>query len=400
MKKKQNTPTKDLGDDFPKKDSSKPSLSRRGPQDKSLKVAPNHSGDTSSTQRPEPPPINQKNITQPLSHPDHQTQIPISENSSFTLPLEVDEDTQAYPEDPSLNEERAIPPELVSTSHDFPIESEKSSDDTIQLYPLNDKSNKPNQITTLIDNKSDDSLTNNNENNKTEQGEATVHIHKTSHTQDMTVRLSHTPTQIGSLPINLGSDLDINLIQSQNIRVAQEKIIDLENEIESLRLDNNQLTLSGRTLKRKNEELTSQLEEIQKTTRGKLEQAEKEAEMISKFVKEKDNKIKQLLTEKDQLESHLKMNFRKIRVREKELENRLELVRMEHIAINNSKDEVVLNLKRKVDQLSLDLDNFRSKIQELNDQLNEKKEALQRTVKALRLALVMLENEGSSQQSG
>ena len=55
------------------------------------------------------------------------------------------------------------------------------------------------------------------------------------------------------------------------------------------------------------------------------------------------------------------------------------------MAINQTKDEVVLDLKRQIDQLSLELDSFRNKGQELHQQLSEKREALQRTVKALRL---------------
>ena len=228
----------------------------------------------------------------------------------------------------------------------------------------------------------------------------TTHIHKAVYTQDMTIRLPQVTSQIDPLSARRETQVDVALAQSQNLKIAQEKITALEDEIESLRLDNNELTLSGRTLKKKNEELSSQLEEIQNSTQEKLDQSKRESEVTLNFIREKDKKITNLISEKNQLENHLRVNFRKIRVREKELENRLELVRMEHIAINNSKDDAVLSLKRKVDQLSSDLDDFRSRVQDLNNQLNEKRETLQRTVKALRLALVMLENEDKLRQSG
>ena len=197
------------------------------------------------------------------------------------------------------------------------------------------------------------------------------------------------------------SSAEIALVQSQHLQIAQDKIIDLEEEIEALRLDNDRLTAAGETLKSRNEDLTSQLEEIQRSTNEELEQIAKEKEIISTILQEKEKRVNELLTEKDRLEMRLKSNFRKIRVRERELENRLELIRMEHMAINQTKDEVVLDLKRQIDQLSLELDSFRNKGQELNQQLNEKREALQRTVKALRLALIMLESgEPSSKKSG
>ena len=49
--------------------------------------------------------------------------------------------------------------------------------------------------------------------------------------------------------------------------------------------------------------------------------------------------------------------------------------------------------KRQIDQLSLELNNYRTKNQELNRQTTDKQEMLRRTVKALRLALSMLEGE-------
>ncbi len=188
------------------------------------------------------------------------------------------------------------------------------------------------------------------------------------------------------------SSTDVALVQSQHLKVAQEKILTLEDEIDTLRIENEKLTAAGTNLKDRNEELTAQLEEIHKITHEEVDQLTKEKEIISKILKEREEEINKITSEKKNLETRLESNFRKIRVRERDLENRLELIKMEHMAVNHRKDEVVLNLKRQVDQLSLELDNFRNKGQSLNKQLNEKKEALQRTVKALRLALLMLES--------
>src|SRR4029077_10296116 len=91
-------------------------------------------------------------------------------------------------------------------------------------------------------------------------------------------------------------------------------------------------------------------------------------------------------------------NIQKIRVRERELENRLELVKMESAAVIRNKDEMILEHKRNIDQLNLELNNYRTKNQELNRLGNDKQEQLRRTVKALRLALSMLEGEEEPKQ--
>jgi hypothetical protein len=95
----------------------------------------------------------------------------------------------------------------------------------------------------------------------------------------------------------------------------------------------------------------------------------------------------------------------KIRNRERELENRLELVKVENQALLRSKDEYTLELKRQLDQSRLEIENYRNKSQELKRRFDDKQEILRRTVKTLRLALTMLEGEedgssGSGKASG
>ena len=92
-------------------------------------------------------------------------------------------------------------------------------------------------------------------------------------------------------------------------------------------------------------------------------------------------------------ETRLKNDFKKIRVKERELENRLELARAEKAALLRSKDEYILDLKRKIDQLQSELDNYRSKVLELNKNLDSNQEQFKRTVRALRLALTNLEHK-------
>ena len=84
-----------------------------------------------------------------------------------------------------------------------------------------------------------------------------------------------------------------------------------------------------------------------------------------------------------------------------ELENRLEISKMENAALIRNKDEIILDMKRQKDHLVNELENYRTKGQELYKQINEKQETLRRTVKALRLALTLLEgnNDGSGHKA-
>ncbi|MCB0347915.1 MAG: hypothetical protein KDD37_03725, partial [Bdellovibrionales bacterium] len=67
--------------------------------------------------------------------------------------------------------------------------------------------------------------------------------------------------------------------------------------------------------------------------------------------------------------------------------------KMENQAVLRSKDELILELKRNLDEISLEMENFKGKGRDLHINLEDTKEKMRKSVKALRLALSLLENE-------
>ncbi len=114
----------------------------------------------------------------------------------------------------------------------------------------------------------------------------------------------------------------------------------------------------------------------------------------------RDRELSDMKLKIEEYEMRLTSNLQKIRVRERELENRLELVKMESAAVVRSKDELILELKRQLDQLTSEIENYRTKSQELNKQISDKQDLERRTVKALRLALSLLESGVIASHSG
>jgi hypothetical protein len=186
---------------------------------------------------------------------------------------------------------------------------------------------------------------------------------------------------------------EASLAQSETLRIAQTRILDLEQEVERLRTQNEEFGAAGETLRRRADEMSAEnqrrageyrhAESIFEQERGLLTAAK---DALLRDVEAGRRRV-------EELELRISTNIQKIRVRERELENRLELVKMESAALIRSKDEMILEAKRTIDQLNLELGNYRVKNQELNRQSNDKQETLRRTVKALRLALSMLEGE-------
>lgn len=193
------------------------------------------------------------------------------------------------------------------------------------------------------------------------------------------------------------STTEAALAQSESLRIAQSRLLELEQEIERLRVQNEELAAAGETLRRRGDEMMTRAQRHEHDYQNAVETFEQEKQLLTGTKEALQREVEVLRRKTEELELRVTTNIQKIRVRERELENRLELVRMESAALIRSKDEMVLELKRQIDQLNMELNNYRSKNQELNRLTTDKQEMLRRTVKALRLALSMLEGEEETQ---
>lgn len=190
------------------------------------------------------------------------------------------------------------------------------------------------------------------------------------------------------------------LAQSESLRIAQGRVLELEQEIERLRLQNEELAAAGETLRRRTDELLAENSRREADYQHALSTFEQEKGILTGNKEALRRDVEDLKRKNEELELRISTNIQKIRVRERELSNRLELVKMEGSALIRAKDEMILDLKRQIDQLNIELTNYRGKNQELHRQTNDKQEMLRRTVKALRLALSMLEGEEEAAKGG
>lgn len=190
---------------------------------------------------------------------------------------------------------------------------------------------------------------------------------------------------------NSWGNTDSNLVQAEKLRIAQEKILDLEKENEKLRYQNNELIAAAGIVKERAEILTSQIHEF-RNDRDSLEASFKsENSILKNQLIRKDSELSKVTMKVEELESRLNFDMKKIRVRERELENRLELIRAEKNALVKSKDEQILDFRRKMDQLQLEVESYRQKCVELNKVIESNQDSFKRTTRALRLAMANLE---------
>lgn len=299
--------------------------------------------------------------------------------------------------------------------------------DEIQIEGYADASQLPSSLDS-------DATVPNNEPSFTQKSESEIHQNqtfnlaepeKTAHSEDPTIRLPETksidqpidpletkpsrpstPSQTAHVSDDVRSSVGrfkafrntstpagAALAQSETLRIAQGRILELEQEIDRIRTENESLAAAGEMFRRKADEMSSRLIDLDSRYHHATSSFEEEKKLLLETRDSLRDEVHQLKDKNSDLESRIATNIQKIRVRERELENRLELVKMEGSALVRSKDELILDLKRQIDQLNLELGNYRTKNQELNRVIQDKQDILRRTVKALRLALTMLEGE-------
>ncbi|MGE0631723.1 MAG: hypothetical protein AB7O96_04915 [Pseudobdellovibrionaceae bacterium] len=184
---------------------------------------------------------------------------------------------------------------------------------------------------------------------------------------------------------------EATFLQADNLRIAQSRILELEKELERVRAENEELASAGETMRRRSDDLQSRLGQVDQEKREAKESLEAEIHLLKNSIQYKEIENRGLRAKVEELEGRLSSDLKKIRLRERELENRLELLKMEKTALIQSKDDALLDLKRKMDQLKIECDNYRNKCQELNKNIDQNQEQIRRTVRALRLALTNLE---------
>ena len=183
------------------------------------------------------------------------------------------------------------------------------------------------------------------------------------------------------------------LKKSEHLRIAQEKINDLENEVEDLRKQNHELANDAESIASLNESYSAQIENLKmELTHVKLTLGE-EAKILRHSMYEKERTIAELKQTNGDLKSKVEHNFKSIRKRERDLEYRLELAKVDEAALLKSKDKMILDLRRELEKKDQEKTAFERKNKEHFQKIQEQQQTVRTVVRALRIALTRLEGD-------
>lgn len=188
----------------------------------------------------------------------------------------------------------------------------------------------------------------------------------------------------------------IDLKNADYIKFAQNKVKSLEKEVEELRGEAEELALAGTHFKTLAEERDLKVKSLEVKLSELQDSSVEERKILNEAIQARESKIEVLQDRVEQLESELDSRYNRLRMRERELESRLEILKQEQEAVAYSKDQMILKLKKQNNILNADLEKQRAHQQKTTSRLQEKEEALRRTVKALKLSLTMLESQNKN----
>lgn len=187
--------------------------------------------------------------------------------------------------------------------------------------------------------------------------------------------------------------LEAAIKQSEYLRIAQGKVKTLEKQVDELRSENETLSASAIVLQKKYDELSNKIDTGKADQKAQVDNYKDEIVLKDRIIKELEKEKDQLQRKNDEFQSLMSEKMQHVRVRERELQNRLEILQHEGDVVITNKDEMILDLKKQMDQLYFEMDSYKSQARELNQQIQNQKEQIRRSTKALRLALTLLENE-------
>ena len=195
------------------------------------------------------------------------------------------------------------------------------------------------------------------------------------------------------------SPLQMHLVQSESLRIAQDKISDLEEELHEFRRKNESLVAASETLKEKNDLLKSKSEDLKYSLKEEKGNSKDEKEILLSAIEEAKTQLNQLKSKKQELERRLSSDLHGIRNRESSLESRIEILKMENSVLQREKDKKIIELKKQTQKIKSNLDGAHKKNQDLQTQNNKLQESSRRTVSALRATIYNLEGVRAKEET-
>lgn len=173
-------------------------------------------------------------------------------------------------------------------------------------------------------------------------------------------------------------------LMEQKLLMLQEENKKQQAIIKTQRTELEEYTERLGKVENENKKLKSELSNADSNARMNLEAQLNRAAII-------EEKYDKLAKHHEEMKAKVRRDIRKIRIREKELSNKLEMMKNDSETLLTAKDKKILQLKQHIDNLEFEIETLKEKAENLQELARENEEKAERVVKALRLSTSLLE---------
>lgn len=177
------------------------------------------------------------------------------------------------------------------------------------------------------------------------------------------------------------------------IRQLREEREDLLDNIKNLKNDLREFEQDNLTLKAVLDETKIEVSILRKRHLSELEDYKYRLSMSEEKRAFSEEKLRNLEKMKEKLEQKARIDIGQIRQREKELESKLELLTMDVDSQVHSRDQKILELRRKIDSLEFNMENATIREQKSNEDKKKLEDKLNKMMKTLRNSIKNLEDD-------
>ena len=197
---------------------------------------------------------------------------------------------------------------------------------------------------------------------------------------------------------------DLETLRSY-LALREQDVAVLSGQLRSSQERVHQLEMLSKTEKARSAELTQMLSRLEQQIKNFNQDKQSEHEFLvgqiedlnlqvrdradkSKLI---ETKLRQTLEEVEKIKERVRVDIRRIRVREKELEGQLEVSKKDSSALLQARDEKILELKRKVDLLEFNMELMQEQFSKEKQTSDELKNKLKDAAQAMKRAGGLLE---------
>lgn len=197
-------------------------------------------------------------------------------------------------------------------------------------------------------------------------------------------------SSLDQLPSGGGEDLVRTQMTLRHLRAEREQML---KDLSSLKTEKKFLEQDNLGLKAEIDELKIELSILKKRNNDEVSELRYHARVADEKKALLEEKVKTFQKEFDRVNQKVRVDINQVKQREKDLEGKLELMAMDSANQIQSRDNKILELKRKIDALEFNMENISIQEQKAKDDKTKVEERLRKIVKTLRGSIKLLEDD-------